>query len=106
MRPAGTYNDAAIKLFSPETDLEAIPPRKAYWWFGYFRKGESARLCPDQLQHAGRQPGAIAFIVDVILTTKNLPGDPNLRASVGERAATYLRDKCRDGENQKLLGRP
>ena len=36
--------DASIKIFSPETDPEAIPPKRTYRRSGYFRKGEFARL--------------------------------------------------------------
>ena len=36
--------DATIKIFSPEIDPEAIPPRRTYRRSDYFKKGEFARL--------------------------------------------------------------
>src|SRR5450631_3338782 len=48
--------DATIKIFSPETDPEAIPPRRTYRRSNYFKKGEFARLCLDELRKADGQP--------------------------------------------------
>ena len=47
--------DATIKIFSPETDPEAIPPRRTYRRSNYFWKGELARLCLDELRKANGQ---------------------------------------------------
>ncbi len=44
--------DATIKIFSPETDPEAIPARRTYRRSGYFQHGELARLCLDELRKA------------------------------------------------------
>jgi hypothetical protein len=48
--------DATIKIFSPEIDPEAIPPRRSYRRSGYFKKGEFARLCLDELRKADGHP--------------------------------------------------
>jgi hypothetical protein len=37
--------DATLTIFSPETDPEAIPPKRQYQRGQYFRRGEFARLC-------------------------------------------------------------
>ena len=65
--------DASIKIFSPDTDPEAIPPRRTYRRSGYFRKGEFARLCLDELRKAGGKPITTAAIVTSILGGKGLP---------------------------------
>ena len=65
--------DASIKVFSPETDPEAIPPRRTYRRSGYFRKGEFARMCLDELRKADSQPITTAEIVTNILGRKGLP---------------------------------
>ena len=65
--------DATIKIFSPETDQEAIPPRRTYRRSGYFTKGEMARLCLDELRKADDQPITTATIVASIIKAKGLP---------------------------------
>jgi hypothetical protein len=89
--------DASIKIFSPETDPEAIPPRRTYRRSGYFRKGEFARLCLDELRKADDHPITTAEIVTSILAYKGLPNDPGLFASLNERALVYLRQQCKRG---------
>jgi hypothetical protein len=59
--------DASIKIFSPETDPEAIPPRRTYRRSGYFKKGEFARLCLDELRKTNGKPITTAEIVTSIL---------------------------------------
>jgi hypothetical protein len=66
--------DAAIKIFSPETDPEAIPPRRTYRRSGYFRAGEFARLCLEALRKANG-PTSTAAIVTAIMTAKGLSSD-------------------------------
>ena len=87
--------DATIKIFSPETNPEAIPPRRTYRRSGYFQHGELARLCLDQLRKANG-PIAAATIVNGIMTAKNLPpNDPALFASFNERVLVYLRGQVK-----------
>ena len=89
--------DASIKIFSPETDPEAIPPRRTYRRSGYFRKGEFARLCLDELRKAHGNAVTTAAIVSNILEGKGLPNDPALFASLNERALVYLRQQRKRG---------
>ena len=93
--------DASIKIFSPETDPEAIPPRRTYRRSGYFRKGEFARLCLDELREAGGKPITTAEIVTSILASKGLPNDPALFASLNERVLVYLRQQRNRGSVTK-----
>jgi hypothetical protein len=90
--------DASIKIFSPETDPEAIPIRRTYRRSGYFKKGEVARLCLDELRKADGKPITAPAIVAAILGLKALPkNDPALKASINERVLTYLRELRKRG---------
>jgi hypothetical protein len=89
--------DATIKIFSPETDPEAIPPRRTYRRSNYFKKGEFARLCLDELRKADGQPVTTASIVGGIIRAKGLPDDPALGAVLTERVLSYLRVKRKAG---------
>jgi len=89
--------DASIKIFAPETDPDAIPPRRTYRRSGYFKKGEFARLCLDELRRADGRPTTAAAIVTGILGHKKLPNDPALAASVNERVLAYLRQQRKRG---------
>lgn len=89
--------DATIKIFSPETDPEAIPLRRTYRRSNYFKKGEFARLCLDELRKADGQPIATATIVGGIIRAKGLPDDPSLAGTLTERVLSYLRVKRKGG---------
>ena len=94
--------DATIKIFSPETDPEAIPPRRTYRRSGYFKKGELARLCLDELRKADGQPITTGAIVAALIKTKGLPDDPALGVVLTERVLTYLRVKRKAGAVTKI----
>jgi hypothetical protein len=89
--------DATIKIFSPEIDPEAIPPHRTYRRSGYFKKGEIARLCLDELRKADGQPIATAAIVAGIIPAKELPDDRALGVVLTERVLIYLRVKRKAG---------
>lgn len=89
--------DATIKIFSPEIDPDAIPPRRTYRRSGYFKKGEFARLCLDELRKADGQPIATPAIVAGIIRAKGLPDDPALGVVLTERVLSYLRVKRKAG---------
>jgi hypothetical protein len=89
--------DASIKIFSPETDPEAIPPKRTYRRSGYFRKGEFARLCLDALRKTAGGPVTTAQIVISVLENKGLPHEPALLASLNEKALAYLRQQRKNG---------
>ena len=85
------------KNFSPETDPEAIPPRRKYRRSGYFKKAEFARLYQDELRKADGQPVTTATIVSGIIRAKGLPEDTALAESLTERVLSYLRVKRKAG---------
>ena len=62
--------NATIKIFSLETDPEAIPPRRTYCRSNYFKRGEFARLCLDELRKADGRPITAATIVGGIIKAK------------------------------------
>src|SRR5271169_2823126 len=94
--------DATIKIFSPETDPDAIPPHRTYRRSNYFKKGEFARLCLDELRKADGQPITTAAIVAGIIRAKGLPDDPALAVVLTERVLSYLRVKRKTGTVTKI----
>src|SRR5271155_4881554 len=63
--------DETIRLFSPETDPETIPAKRAYRRARYFSRGEFARLCLDALRKADR-PLSTAEILASVIKAKGL----------------------------------
>lgn len=84
--------DATLTIFSPETDPEAIQPKRPYRRSKYFRGGEFARLCLDVLREASASM-TTAEIIAGVLKAKGLPDDPALVANLTEKALATLRDK-------------
>jgi hypothetical protein len=84
--------DETIKIFSPDTDPEAIPPRRTYRRARYFSRGEFARLCLDALRRADG-PLRTAEIVASVIKAKGLPDGLDLT----EKALAYLRGKRKTG---------
>src|ERR1019366_7341546 len=64
--------DETIKIFSPETDPQAIPAKRTYRRARYFSRGEFARLCLDELRKAVG-PLTTAEIVAGAVAAKGLP---------------------------------
>jgi hypothetical protein len=93
-----THIDEAIRIFSPETDPEAIPPRRTYRRSGYFKRGELARLCSDELRKPDGKPLTTGAIAGGILDAKGLPHDPDLMASVSDRVQGLLRERMKRGQ--------
>jgi hypothetical protein len=93
--------DEAIRIFSPETDPSAIPPKRTYRRSGYFKRGELARLCSDELRKADGKPLTVAAITGSILDAKGMPHDPDLMASVGDRVQGLLRERLKQGQITK-----
>ena len=86
--------DETIRLFSPETDPEAIPAKRAYRRARYFSRGELARLCLDALRKADK-PLTTADIVASIVKAKGLP--EGVAPSLTEKVLAYLRIKRKAG---------
>jgi hypothetical protein len=87
-----SHIDETIRLFSPETDPEAIPAKRAYRRARYFSRGEFARLCVDALRRA-EMPLTTAEIVASIVKAKGL--HPSLAADLTEKTLAYLRTRLK-----------
>src|SRR3981081_1253620 len=89
--------DATIKVFSPGTNPDASPPKRAYRRTRYFAHNELSRLTQDALRTASG-PLTSAEIAGAIMQTKGLPsGDAALKEIVAGRALTVLRRAARAG---------
>ncbi len=86
--------DETIRLFSPETDPEAIPAKRTYRRARYFSRGELARLCLDALRKADR-PLSTAEILASVIKAKGLP--ESSAAALTEKTLAYLRLKRKAG---------
>jgi hypothetical protein len=89
--------DATIKLFSPGTNPDAIPPKRAYRRTRYFAHNELSRLTQDALRTAS---GALrtAEIAAAVMRAKGMPpGDTAFKAIVATRALTVLRRLAKRG---------
>ena len=83
--------DATIKLFSPGTNPESIPPKRAYRRTRYFAHNELSRLMQDALRTASG-PLTSAEIAAAVMQAKGMPtDDAALKEIVEERALTVLR---------------
>src|SRR6266853_4092006 len=83
--------DATIKLFSPGTNPDAIPPKRGYRRTRYFAHNELSRLTQDALRTASG-PLTAAEIAAAVTQAKGMPsGDAALKEIVAARAITVLR---------------
>jgi hypothetical protein len=89
--------DATIKLFSPGTNPDAIPPKRVYRRTRYFAHNELSRLTQDVLRTASG-PLTSAEIAAVVMQAKGMPsGDEAFREIVASRALTVLRRHAKRG---------
>jgi len=89
--------DATIKLFSPGTNPDAIPPKRAYRRTRYFAHNELSRLTQDALRTASG-PLTSAQIVSAVMQAKGMPADDaQLKEIVAARAFTVLRRLVKRG---------
>jgi hypothetical protein len=90
--------DATIEVFSPETDTDAIPPKRTYARSNYFKHGELARLCQDQLRKAEGKPRPTAEIVTAIASDRGLPIENRaLFLMLIDKAIGYFRQQVKMG---------
>src|ERR1700720_2089797 len=83
--------DATIKLFSPGTNPDAIPPKRAYRRTRYFAHNELSRLTQDALRTASG-PLTSAEIAAAVMQAKGMaPGDAAFKEIVAARALTVIR---------------
>jgi hypothetical protein len=89
--------DATIKLFSPGTNPDAIPPKRAYRRTRYFAHNELSRLTQDALRTASG-PLTSAEIAAAVVRAKGMPpGDAAFKQIVAGRALTVLRRLVKRG---------
>src|ERR1700726_4377413 len=89
--------DGTIKLFSPGTNPDAIPPKRAYRRTRYFARNELSRLTQDALRTASG-PLNSAEIAAAVMQAKGMPaGDAAFKEIVAERALTVLRRLAKRG---------
>src|ERR1700730_10523283 len=86
-QPANLANlDATIKFFSPGTNPDAIPPKRAYRRTRYFAHNELSRLTQDALRTASR-PLTSAEIAAAVMQRKGIPDSgAAFKEIVAERA--------------------
>jgi hypothetical protein len=89
--------DATIRLFSPGTNPDAIPPKPVYRRTRYFAHNELSRPTHDALRIASA-PLTSAGIADAIMQAKGMPsGDTAFKEIVAVRALTVLRRLVKRG---------
>jgi hypothetical protein len=82
--------DATIRVFSPDTDPNAIAPKRRYRRAVYFKRNEIPRLCLEHLRTLGA-PATASAIADALIVARELPNAPGLKADVVERVLAVLR---------------
>ena len=89
--------DATIKLFSPATNPDSIPPKRSYRRTRYFARNELSRLTQDALRTASG-PLTSAEIAGAVMRVKGIPpGDAAFKEIVAERVLTVLRRLVKRG---------
>jgi hypothetical protein len=90
--------DATIRLFSPETNPETIPTKRAYRRTKYFARGELSKRCLDTFRKANGQPLTAVAIAKALLIDKVLPIDD---ATLANMTLTVLRRLAKRGTVMK-----
>src|ERR1700680_47179 len=89
--------DATIKLFSPGTNPDDIPPKLAYRRTRYFARNALSQLTQDALWIASG-PLTSAEIAAAVMQAKGMPsGDVAFKEIVAARALTVLRRLTKRG---------
>jgi hypothetical protein len=89
--------DATIRLFSPDTNPDAIPPKQVYRRTRYFAHNELSRLTQDALRTASGPLTTAEIAVAVMQAKGMLLGDAAFKEIVAERAFTVLRRLAKRG---------
>src|SRR6202047_66415 len=94
--------DATLKLFSPGTNPDSIPPKRAYRRTRYFARNELSRLTQDILRTASG-PLTSAEIAAAVMQAKGMAsGDAAFKEIVAVRALTVLRRLAKRGAVAKF----
>lgn len=98
LRASLLHVDASIRLFSPETNPDTIPPKRTYRRTRYFAARELSRRCLDTLREASPTPITTAQITALVMLAKGYPaGDETMKAVIAEMVVTILRSLCKRG---------
>ena len=98
LRASLLHVDASIRLFSPDTDPDAIPPKRSYRRTRYFAGRELSRRCLDTLREASPTPMTTAQLTAIVMLAKGYPADDDaLKAVIAEMVVTILRRLCKRG---------
>jgi hypothetical protein len=89
--------DATIKLFSPGTNPDAIPPKRPYRRTRYFGRNELSRLTQDALRTASGPLTSAEIAAAVMRAKEMLSSDAAFKEIVAERALTVLRRLVKRG---------
>ncbi len=96
--------DATIKLFSPGTNPDAIPPKRPYRRARYFAHNELSRLTQDALR-AASGPLTSAQIAAAVMQAKGMPpGDAAFKEIVADRVPQPHRTGLRQTETSHAKG--
>jgi hypothetical protein len=89
--------DGTIKLFSPGTNPDAIPPKRTYRRTRYFAHNELSQITQDALRITSR-PLTSAEIAAAIMQAKGMPSDDAVfKGIVATLALTVLRRLLKRG---------
>jgi hypothetical protein len=89
--------DATIKLFSPGTNPDAIPPKRAYRRTRYFARNELSRLTQDALRTASGMLTSAEIAAAVMQAKGMAADDAAFKEIVAARALTVLRRLTKRG---------
>ena len=94
--------DAALLLFEPERDPNAIPARRTYRRSGYFAPKELPRLCLDALRAAKGKEITTAEVAEAVMAAKQLDAsDLALARIMADRVGAVLRGLEKQGNVAK-----
>lgn len=88
--------DATIKLFSPETDLRAIRPRRHRKRNALFAHGELNRAVLEVLRDADKPLGSRALARHLI-DVRGIPENPSTVALIHKGITVVLQRLCKSG---------
>jgi hypothetical protein len=90
--------DATIRLFSPGTNPDAIPPKRPYRRTRYFARNELSRLTTQETLRTATAPLTSAEIAASVMQAKQIPpGDAAFKEIVAGRTLTVLRRLAKRG---------
>jgi hypothetical protein len=86
-----TNVDATIRLFSPSTDPDAIPPKRAYGRTRYFARNELSRLTSEALRLATGPLTAGDIVLGIMRAKEMSADDQAMKALVANRGHCHIR---------------